>query len=222
MKSSHHPKNGAVERQPLLATVPISAPRTRYPSARSRTISRALTIVLGGSLVYLGLSLFFFPSLPPFGADSIASLQNARAHEGRMPLEMLEELMLLTPQEDMVRKHAQYYTSGPHLGGKNYSQALWTQARWIEYGIPEVEIVTYEIYVNYPKGHRLALLKEKKDEKEVQKRETISGTDYELLYEAGLEEEVLEEDPTTGLDDRIPTFHGYRWVFVFIPFPLQF
>lgn len=28
-------------------------------------------------------------------------------------------------------------------------------------------------------------------------------------YTATLEEDVLEEDPTTGYPNRIPTFHGY-------------
>jgi len=214
MKPSQRATKGATERRPLLETVPVSVPHPRYSSPRSRAISRAATLFVSGGLVYLGLSVFFFPSLPlpSFGATAVASLQNARAHEGRMPLDMLEELMLLTPQEEMARKHSKYYTSGPHLGGKNYSQALWTQARWLEYGIPEVEIETYEIYANYPKGHRLALLKEKRkeDDKGLLGSETIEGTNYELVYEAGLEEEVLEADPTTGLKDRIPTFHGYR------------
>lgn len=30
-----------------------------------------------------------------------------------------------------------------------------------------------------------------------------------MEFEATLEEEVLEDDPTTGLKDRIPAFHGY-------------
>lgn len=214
MKPSRRPRKRVAERQPLLSTVPLSAAPTRYPSTRSRTLRRGVTVLLSIGLSYLFLSLLF-PSLPPFGVHSTAfikSQQNARAHSSRMPLAMLEELMLLTPREEMARKHSQYYTSGPHLGGKNYSQALWTQARWIEYGIPEVEIVTYEIYANYPRGHRLGLLREVEDGKEVQKREIIDGTHYELMYEAGLEEEVLEDDPTTGLEDRIPTFHGYRCV----------
>lgn len=32
---------------------------------------------------------------------------------------------------------------------------------------------------------------------------------WETLFEASLEEDVIDEDPTTGLEDRIPTFHGY-------------
>jgi len=48
------------------------------------------------------------------------------------------------------------------------------------------------VYINYPLDHRLALLE-----------------DGKVSFEATLEEDVLEEDPTTGLEDRIPTFHGY-------------
>lgn len=48
------------------------------------------------------------------------------------------------------------------------------------------------MYLNYPLDHRLALLE--------------SG---EVKFEATLEEPVLEQDATTGLDDRIPVFHGY-------------
>lgn len=48
------------------------------------------------------------------------------------------------------------------------------------------------MYLNYPVDARLALLE-----------------DGEVKFEASLEEDVLLEDSTTGLSDRIPTFHGY-------------
>lgn len=48
------------------------------------------------------------------------------------------------------------------------------------------------MYINYPLDHRLALLK-----------------DGEVSFEATLEEDVLDEDPTSGLKDRVPVFHGY-------------
>lgn len=53
-------------------------------------------------------------------------------------------------------------------------------------------IAAYDVYINYPLDHRLALLK-----------------DGEVSFEAALEEDVLEEDPTSGLKDRVPVFHGY-------------
>ena len=52
--------------------------------------------------------------------------------------------------------------------------------------------MSYDVYLNYPLDHRLALL-----------------DNGEVAFEATLEEDVLEEDPTSGLEDRIPTFHGY-------------
>ena len=30
-----------------------------------------------------------------------------------------------------------------------------------------------------------------------------------VVFEASLEEDIIDEDPTTALEDRIPTFHGY-------------
>lgn len=53
-------------------------------------------------------------------------------------------------------------------------------------------MVPYEVYINYPKDHGLSLLK-----------------DGKVKFKATLEEDVLEEDPTSGLPDRVPVFHGY-------------
>jgi N-acetylated-alpha-linked acidic dipeptidase len=36
-----------------------------------------------------------------------------------------------------------------------------------------------------------------------------NGGHNKVEYECSLEEDVLKEDKTTGLEDRIPTFHGY-------------
>lgn len=48
------------------------------------------------------------------------------------------------------------------------------------------------MYINYPLDNGLALLK-----------------DGKVKYRASLDEDILPEDPTTSLDDRIPVFHGY-------------
>lgn len=110
--------------------------------------------------------------------------------------------MLDTPKEEKAQEWSKYYTAGPHLAGKNYSQVTWTQERWEEFGI-KADIVAYDVYINYPLGHRLALY-EKKEKK------NSEGVDaWRVKFEASLEEDVLEEDPTTGLQNRIPTFHGY-------------
>jgi N-acetylated-alpha-linked acidic dipeptidase len=112
----------------------------------------------------------------------------------------LLDILASTPNEDKAHEWSQYYTSGPHLAGKNFSQAEWTKDRWDEFGIPHTEIVAYDVYINYPKDHRLALLENTGSSKKV---------NWSVKYEASLEEPVLKEDPTTGLADRIPTFHGY-------------
>lgn len=77
-------------------------------------------------------------------------------------------------------------------------QAEWTRDRWNEWGIKS-DIVAYDTYINYPLGHRLALL---------EKSKTKSGN-WNVTFEATLEEDVLDEDPTSSLPNRIPTFHGY-------------
>lgn len=111
------------------------------------------------------------------------------------PIEYWEHIVTSYPKADRAKEWSRYYTSGPHLGGKNYSQALWTKGKFEELGF-DTKVESYDIYVNYPVGHRLALL-EKYDD------------DYKVKYEAKLEEPVIEKDKTSGLKDRIPTFHGY-------------
>lgn len=104
----------------------------------------------------------------------------------------LKKTLLDTPDGKKAREWSQYYTAGPHLAGKNQSQAQWTADKWSEFGVHHSEVVSYDVYINYPLDHRLALLK-----------------DGEVAFEATLEEDVLEDDPTTNLTDRVPTFHGY-------------
>lgn len=119
----------------------------------------------------------------------------------------LQEILLTTPQEDKAREWSQYYSAGPHLAGKNLSQAIWTRELWQGFGIQDSNLVAYDVYINYPAGHRLALL-ERNQNNGSQSTGNDKGS-YTVSYECKLEEDVLEEDPTTGLADRIPTFHGY-------------
>lgn len=67
----------------------------------------------------------------------------------------------------------------------------------------KADIVAYDTYLNYPLDHRLALL-EKKTASTGQKPDT-----WDVVFEATLTEDVLEEDPTTQVENGIPTFHGY-------------
>jgi len=75
---------------------------------------------------------------------------------------------------------------------------LWTKNRWEEWGIKS-DIVSYDVYLNRPVDHRLALLERPKGD--------ASG--WRVAYEASLVEDVLKTDPTTGSNNSIPTFHGY-------------
>ena len=121
-------------------------------------------------------------------------------------------MLIDTPKEEKVREWSQYYTAGPHLAGKNLSQAVWTRERWQEFGV-EASIVDYDVYINYPVGHRLALLEEESKSKTIHAKgkqgPDMEKSKYKVKYECSMEEDVLDEDPTSGLDDRIPTFHGY-------------
>ena len=78
-------------------------------------------------------------------------------------------------------------------------QALWTKEKWAEWGI-DSSIATYDIFLNRPVDHRLAVL---------EKSGSSDAPAWKVSFEASLVEDVLEEDPTTGFDTSIPTFHGY-------------
>lgn len=185
------------ERTPLIATVHVAPPRQRYQHG---TLRRFCTIALFSTLIAAGI-LFCIP----------LALLPGRHHHKHKPTgprvnaityKELQTILLETPKEEKAAEWSRYYTAGPHLAGKNYSQAVWTKEKWEEFGI-KAEIVAYDVYINYPIGHRLALY-EKKEKKTADEVDT-----WKVKFEASLEEDVLEEDPTTGLENRIPTFHGY-------------
>ncbi|KAL9004026.1 MAG: hypothetical protein Q9188_003139 [Gyalolechia gomerana] len=117
----------------------------------------------------------------------------------------LQDVLLGTPDEAKAKEWSQYYTSGPHLAGKNLTQALWTRERWQGFGVSDSSIVTYDAYINYHQDHRLALLETKSGTHE----ESTTEKEYTIKYECKMEEDVLDKDPTTGLETRVPTFHGY-------------
>jgi len=131
----------------------------------------------------------------PFGpcSEKIGSSPDRRPVPGRSDLTLAEQETIITESisNTTIAQWSYYYTHGKHLAGTNKSMAEWTRDKWIEYGIPS-HLVEYEVYLNYPVSHSLSL--------------TING---EEEFVAGLEEDVLPEDPTTGAEDRVPTFHGY-------------
>ncbi|KIV96080.1 hypothetical protein PV10_03660 [Exophiala mesophila] len=183
------------ERTPLIQTVTV---RRRAPRYSRSTLRRFCSIALGSTLILIAV-LFLLPlAILPRGNDSFSSylpwaapFPKSWPHTAGISYHDLEQILLQTPNPDRARSWSQYYTAGPHLAGKNLSQAIWTRDRWQEFGL-EADIVAYDVYINYPLSHRLALLKHGK-----------------VQYEASLEEDILPDDPTTSLTDRIPTFHGY-------------
>ncbi len=190
------------ERTPLVATVRVDRHEPRYRSFPHSTFRRFCTIALGSILILaiagFVLALFLWPdeSHSPRALLSLSRpYHKAWPQSKALTFEDLQKIILENPDEKRARDWSKYYTSGPHLAGKNLSQALWTRDRWQESGVKS-DIVAYDVYINYPAGHRLALLEHKKH-------------GYSVKYECSLAEDVLEDDPTTNLTDRIPTFHGY-------------
>ncbi|KAI9773129.1 MAG: hypothetical protein M1840_008250 [Geoglossum simile] len=194
------------ERTPLLLTVQVAPARQRYPH---NTLRRFCTITLSTCLAFIFilflLPLAFFPSrITPFLPWALPYPHRDWPRSYALPYNELQDILISTPGEEKVKEWSRYYTSGPHLAGKNFSQALWTKSKWQEFGIAETSIVSYDVYLNYPLGHRLALFGKESTSKEGAARDR-----WEVKFEAGLEENVYEEDGTSGLKDRIPTFHGY-------------
>ncbi|KAL7620627.1 hypothetical protein AAE478_009622 [Parahypoxylon ruwenzoriense] len=198
------------ESTPLITTVAVGSIRRRYPH---QTLRRFCTIALGSSLVALLVTFLVSVVLaPPHGAPPY----DWPGHDKkRFTYEQLQDILLNTPSGSKAAEWSKYYTSGPHLAGKNLSQASrpplkmqlsltcaeWTRDRWSEWGVKS-DVVAYDTYINYPVDHRLAML-------EKAKTDSANPGAWRVAFEATLKEDVLEEDSTTQLEDAIPTFHGY-------------
>ncbi|KAI1334077.1 hypothetical protein F5Y15DRAFT_315907 [Xylariaceae sp. FL0016] len=190
----------ANESTPLITTVTVAPPRQRYPHS---TVRRFCTIALGSSLLALLItflaSVVFAPINHPINHPSHHWPGHHKKH---LSYKELQAILLDTPSALKAAEWSRYYTSGPHLAGKNLSQAEWTQDRWNEWGIKS-NIIAYDTYINYPVDHRLAMLEQSKSQAE------DDSEAWRVTFEATLKEDVLDEDPTTQLDDSVPTFHGY-------------
>jgi N-acetylated-alpha-linked acidic dipeptidase len=200
------PPNQVNEQTPLLVVVNVPVRHQRYHHHRIR---RCCSCCLGTALIFVVL-LILLPTLFDGPWSSYLPGANPLPH-GAWPFSQglnyteLQNIVLTTPSEKKAKEWSSYYTSGPHLAGKNLSQALWTRDRWDEFGVAS-SIVAYDVYINYPVDHRLALLEGRKNKSG---SDVAAKKEYTVKYECSLEEDVLEEDSTTGLKDRIPTFHGY-------------
>tara|TARA_R110002003_G_scaffold351_6_gene18906 strand:- start:1522 stop:2652 length:1131 start_codon:yes stop_codon:yes gene_type:complete len=208
----------ADERTPLIQRVDIRPHRDRYPHHRLRFVCTTIlsSIVFVGGLA--AIVLFSFGTFderrerapnPIHSLFSAAQIPDGWLHKTALEYEELQSILLNTPDAEQAREWSRYYTSGPHLAGKNLSQALWTKEKWQEFGITNSLIVDYDVYINYPKSHRLALLTSSTKEKRATNNPVETGSQWEVAYEARLQEDVLDEDKSSQLADRIPTFHGY-------------
>ncbi|PFH63455.1 hypothetical protein XA68_10048 [Ophiocordyceps unilateralis] len=183
------------ETTPLIQTVRVGPHRRRYPHQTCRrffTIACA-SLLTTGFLYFLIHAFFVWPHHHHHGPQSRYALAGRRSFSH----ERLKSILLHTPSADKAKEWNRYYTSGPHLAGKNYSQAEWTMDKWLGWGI-EASIVSYDTYINYPVDHSLSLLK----------RSDEAGS-WDVAFKASLEEDALKDDPATNLDTRIPTFHGF-------------
>ncbi len=208
-------KMASDEHTPLLRTVVVVAPRRRYPHY---IVRRFFTISLASTLI-ASLLVFIF-TLPVIPEDLSAYLpwysllpHHAWPSSEGLSYAELEQILLTVPVEEKAKEWSSYYASGPHLAGQNRSQAVWTEELWQTFGIHRTEIVSYDVYLNYPIDHRLALLEKQsrsEDEPGILDRRVLSRhQESRVLYECSLEEDILEKDGTSGLKDRIPTFLGY-------------
>ncbi|KAF2708110.1 Zn-dependent exopeptidase [Pleomassaria siparia CBS 279.74] len=212
----------ADEQTPLIARVQTRPARERYPHQTLRFIC---TLILSSGL-FLGLAaVIFVLNFDPGSNDNYEPEKTAAGWSAYIPFAHnipaswpqssgieysdLQAILTTTPDADKAREWSQYYTSGPHLAGKNLSQAIWTKEKWQEFGIANSLIVDYDIYANYPKGHRLALLEKSNNSSHQDASDDGDKETWNIAFEASLEEDVLKEDSTSGLADRIPTFHGY-------------
>jgi hypothetical protein len=150
----------------------------RQRGCRGMVLPLANGVVIG-VIIYLMLEL-------------LASLVAPCRRTQTLSLPDAEKIILESPSPAFLRSQSRYYASGAHLAGKNYTQATYTQALWQSYGI-HAEIEEYEVLLNYPVSHRIALL----------------NPNGAVEYEAELGEDVVPEDSTSVEPDTVPTFHGY-------------
>ena len=138
-------------------------------------------------------------------ANSLDACQRARKHvhskpahkraiTPRAPLTADEQLIISSFDNNSISDWAYYYTHRVHIAGEDVDEAQWTADRFEEAGIPYSFLSRYNVFLDYPVSKSMVV--------------TLSNGS---TFEPNLEEDVLPEDPTTGLPDRIPTFHGYSF-----------
>ncbi|KAJ2637433.1 Vacuolar protein sorting-associated protein 70 [Coemansia sp. RSA 1286] len=103
------------------------------------------------------------------------------------------QVFLSIPSTERLLEHLQYYSSGTHVAGINHTQAAYTRDYFEQQGI-EAKIVEYFPWMNYPVDQRVAL---------------YNTTTSKVVFEAGLKEDVVPQDPLSEDPNNLPAFHGY-------------
>ena len=62
----------------------------------------------------------------------------------------LLDTLLNTPSGEKAHEWSSYYTHESHLPGQGYQQAVWTKEKWDEFGLPENNIVAFDVIVPEP------------------------------------------------------------------------
>jgi N-acetylated-alpha-linked acidic dipeptidase len=175
-----------MEKTPLLPPVsPVRVQRGYLIALQSQRRTGYLTVSIVALLLTWQFLLYRY-----YGNVNLTEANNSPSHK------TLQDIFKDVPDNDKVRDWSWFYTSGPHMAGRNISQAEWTRDQWQNFGIQQSEIVPYDIYLNYPKDRRLALFSRASD------KETT-------IFEASLAENEIQEDETTCLKESVPTFHAY-------------
>ncbi|KAJ2159518.1 Vacuolar protein sorting-associated protein 70 [Coemansia sp. RSA 552] len=167
----------------------LTDPSARFTARRARARRGAVATALSVSalaLVFLGPS--WLPDAPaasvPFD-EQIDTAWDGGIDPARVLLDTLSTKHL--------REHLQYYTSGTHVAGANWTQAAYTRSYLEEQGF-EAEIIEYFPWLNRPRSQRVAL---------------FDASTQAVLFEAGLREETIPGDPASDDPGNLPAFHGY-------------
>src|SRR5687767_8552111 len=101
-----------------------------------------ITIPVALIVVVLAAAAWQKPEPPPFGF----TVQGAAAHRD------IEKRFLGAVAADRIRDAHLYLADKPHIAGSERDRELaeWTRARFAEYGLEQVEIVTHEVLLPWP------------------------------------------------------------------------
>lgn len=94
--------------------------------------------------------------------------------------------------ENRAAEWSKKYSSVLHIAGKGSELVDFTVTKFKEFNL-QTRTEQYDVFLNYPIDSQLLLL----------------NNHGKIEHIADLKEDVLEHDPTTGGDGRVPVFHGY-------------